>query len=179
MSRSLISCVWKGGQPVDQPLYFLQELEMLLYIRQRWSDYRLSWNSTDVSRIKVREHLLDKLWIPDIRMRNLKDAKRFHDFGGINMNLYSNGRIYYSQLWVCYFFMDTLIFSCYMQVMCRYLFLSRALVKLFCPMDLRKFPMDKQTCQLRFSSCKYRHYEWTVSNIANMIACCSRNNGSI
>ena len=71
---------------------------MLLYIRQKWYDYRLSWNSTDVSRIKVREHLLDKIWIPDIRMRNLKDAKRFQDFGGVNMNLHSNGKVYFSQL---------------------------------------------------------------------------------
>ena len=105
-----------------------RDLEMLLYIRQRWFDYRLSWNSTDVSRIKVREHLLHKIWIPDIRIRNLKDAKRFHDFGGVNMNLHSNGKIYFSQL---------------------------SLVKIACPMDLRKFPMDEQTCQLHFSSYAY------------------------
>jgi cytidylate kinase len=71
---------------------------MLLYIRQIWFDHRLSWNSTEFHRIKVREHFLDKIWIPDIRMRNMKDMKRFHDFGGINMNIHSNGRIYFSQL---------------------------------------------------------------------------------
>ena len=31
---------------------------------------------------------------------------------------------------------------------------SRALVKISCPMDLHKFPLDQQTCFLNFSSCK-------------------------
>ena len=75
-----------------------QELETLLYIRQTCFDYRLSWNSTEIHKIKVREHFLDKIWIPDIRMRNMKDVHRFNEFGGINLNLYSTGKIYFSQL---------------------------------------------------------------------------------
>ncbi|XP_028419262.1 gamma-aminobutyric acid receptor subunit gamma-2-like, partial [Dendronephthya gigantea] len=104
------------------------ELETLLYIRQTWHDYRLSWNATDLMKIKLREHFLDKLWLPDIRFRNMKDVKHFKDFGSINMNLYSDGRVYFSQL---------------------------ALVKVSCPMDLHNFPMDKQTCYLNLSSYAY------------------------
>ena len=69
---------------------------MTIFIRQTWYDYRLSWNST--KRLKVREHFLDKIWLPDVRIINLKDAKRFEGFGGVNMNIYPNGRIYFSQL---------------------------------------------------------------------------------
>ena len=69
---------------------------MILFIRQVWHDYRLSHNFSQ--KIKVREHLLDKIWLPDIRMSNLKDTKRFDGFGGINMNIYPSGKIYFSQL---------------------------------------------------------------------------------
>lgn len=69
---------------------------MILYVRQRWYDYRLSWNSS--KRIKVREHFVDKIWIPDLRIINLKEMKRFHISGGINMNLHPNGRVYFSQM---------------------------------------------------------------------------------
>ena len=71
---------------------------MMIFVRQVWFDYRLTWNSTAVTRIKVREHLLDKIWTPDIRLRNMKDVKRFQEFGGTNMNVYSDGKVYYSQL---------------------------------------------------------------------------------
>ena len=70
---------------------------MMIYIRQKWYDYRLSWNSS-VERIKVREHFLDKIWLPDIRIINMKDMKRFEGFGGINMNIHSSGLVYFSQL---------------------------------------------------------------------------------
>lgn len=71
---------------------------MILYIRLKWHDYRLRWNSTKMRRIKTREHLLDKIWIPDIRMGHVKDMKSFRRFGGVNMNLYRDGKVYYSQL---------------------------------------------------------------------------------
>ena len=69
---------------------------MILYVRQQWYDYRLSWNSS--KRIKVREHLLDKIWVPDFRIINLKEMKRFDISGGVNMNLHPNGRVYFSQV---------------------------------------------------------------------------------
>ena len=69
---------------------------MIIFIRQTWYDYRLSWNGT--KRIKVREHFLDNIWIPDVRIRNLKDIKRFPGLGGVNMNIHPDGRVYLSQL---------------------------------------------------------------------------------
>lgn len=76
------------------------EAEMLVYIRQTWYDYRLTWNSTEI--LKIREHFLDKIWLPDVRISNMKTAKRFEGFGGTNMNIHPNGKVYYSQLWVIY-----------------------------------------------------------------------------
>ncbi|XP_028391982.1 gamma-aminobutyric acid receptor subunit gamma-2-like [Dendronephthya gigantea] len=102
------------------------EAEMLVYIRQTWYDYRLAWNSTKT--LKIREHFLDKIWLPDVRISNLKEAKRFEGFGGTNMNIHPDGKVYYSQL---------------------------AWIKTSCPMDLHKFPMDQQTCFLNFSSFAY------------------------
>ncbi|XP_028392257.1 gamma-aminobutyric acid receptor alpha-like [Dendronephthya gigantea] len=103
------------------------EAELIIFIRQTWYDYRLSWNSTK-ERLKIREHFLDKIWLPDVRIVNLKDAKRFEGFGGVNMNIYRDGRIYFSQL---------------------------VHVMTSCPMDLHRFPMDRQTCFLNFSSFAY------------------------
>ncbi|CAB4035071.1 gamma-aminobutyric acid receptor alpha-like, partial [Paramuricea clavata] len=102
------------------------EAEMIIFIRQRWYDYRLSWNSTE--RLKIREHFLDKIWLPDVRIVNLKDARRFEGFGGVNMNIKPTGYIYFSQL---------------------------VHVTTSCPMDLHRFPMDRQTCFLHFSSFAY------------------------
>ncbi|CAB4037326.1 gamma-aminobutyric acid receptor subunit rho-3-like isoform X1 [Paramuricea clavata] len=110
------------------------ECELIIYIRQRWTDFRLSWNktyypaATPLKRLKVREHLLDKIWLPDIRITNLKEMNQFEKFGGINMNIHPSGTVYYSQL---------------------------ALIRIHCPMDLRNFPMDQQTCCLNFSSYAY------------------------
>ncbi|CAB4037702.1 gamma-aminobutyric acid receptor subunit alpha-2-like [Paramuricea clavata] len=53
---------------------------------------------------------------------------QFEKFGGINMNIYPSGRVYYSQL---------------------------ALIRIHCPMNLRNFPMDEQICFLNFSSYAY------------------------
>ena len=102
------------------------EAEMLIYIKQTWYDYRLSWNGT--RRLKIREHFLDKIWEPDVRIINLKEAKRFEGLGGVNMNIYPSGRVYFSQM---------------------------VLIKTICPMDLHSFPLDRQTCFLNFTSFAY------------------------
>lgn len=103
------------------------EAEMILYIRQKWNDYRLTWNSSIV-KLKVREHFMEKIWLPDFRIINLKEMKQFQISGGINMNIYPNGNIYLSQV---------------------------VLVKTSCPMDLHNFPLDKQSCFLNFSTFAY------------------------
>ena len=69
---------------------------MLIYIRQRWNDFRLSWNST-MKRLKMREYFLDKIWLPDVRIINMKDAKRFQGFGEVNIHIHPDGKVYFSQ----------------------------------------------------------------------------------
>ncbi|CAB4029526.1 gamma-aminobutyric acid receptor alpha-like, partial [Paramuricea clavata] len=103
------------------------EVEMLIYIRQRWYDFRLSWNST-MRRLKMREYFQDKIWLPDVRIINMKDAKRFQGFGEVNTHIHPDGKVYFSQT---------------------------VLVKTSCPMDLHTFPLDRQTCFLNFSSFAY------------------------
>lgn len=71
---------------------------MTIFIRQTWYDYRLTWNSTKSKRLKIREHFLDKIWLPDTRVVNLKNVKRFEGFGGTNMNIYPDGKVYFSHM---------------------------------------------------------------------------------
>ena len=50
-----------------------------------------------MKRLKMREYFLDKIWLPDVRIINMKDAKRFQGFGEVNIHIHPDGKVYFSQ----------------------------------------------------------------------------------
>ena len=54
-------------------------------------------------------------------------------------------------------FMSFLIYNC-AEIAESYFTLSRISLTLACPMNLKLYPMDRQTCSIRMASCKY--YDW-------------------
>ena len=51
-------------------------------------------------------------------------------------------------------FMSFLIYNC-AEIAESYFTLSRISLTLACPMNLKLYPMDRQTCSIRMASCKY------------------------
>ena len=108
---------------------FLQEYSMTVYLRQVWKDDRLQYNpSTYEKKIILDRRQFDRIWTPDLFVRNLK-AGVFHTITVPNrlLRLSPDGTILYSQ--------------------CLTLTLS-------CDMTMIKYPMDNQTCMIEFGSCK-------------------------
>ena len=72
----------------------MQEATVTMYLRQAWNDPRLTFDSSEVSRIRIFEW--DKIWIPDTFFRN--DLYSFvHDQTVPNrlMTVASNGNVWY------------------------------------------------------------------------------------
>ena len=41
---------------------------------------------------------MDKIWLPDVRIVNLKEVKSFAGFGGVNMNIQPSGKVCLNQM---------------------------------------------------------------------------------
>jgi len=109
------------------------------YLRQSWTDPRLAFGKLDVgfediASLTVGVDYLDKLWKPDTFFPNEKKSF-FHVATSHNsfLRIEPDGKVYTSQ---------------------------RLTVTATCPMDLRLFPMDTQTCKLEIES-----YGYTTSDI--------------
>ncbi|KAI0233351.1 Glycine receptor subunit alpha-2 [Lamellibrachia satsuma] len=100
------------------------------YLRQSWIDPRLQFtpvNGTD--QIHASYETVDLIWTPDVFFRNEKRAAFHHvTQPNILMRINSNGGVW---------------------------FVRKISAKLACPMDLQKYPMDKQTCPMMFESFGY------------------------
>ncbi|KAM7444361.1 hypothetical protein ABFA07_007030 [Porites harrisoni] len=103
------------------------EVTIVMFFRQHWTDPRLAYGpSLGIPKIKLLGNIVDQVWLPDtVFINDLSDAKPSEDF---LFELTENGRITYSH---------------------------RKSLRLYCPMDLRKFPMDKQVCEMEFESYSY------------------------
>ncbi|CAL1267167.1 unnamed protein product [Larinioides sclopetarius] len=95
--------------------------------RQSWVDDRLKYDQRGISYVSLSYP--EKLWIPDLFFSN-EDTGHFHNMITPNnlIRIYPDGTILYS---------------------------TRISLRLFCPMDLRNYPMDKQTCKLICASYAY------------------------
>ena len=103
---------------------------MTLYLRQVWKDERLAFRSENNKSITLNHRQFDRMWTPDVFIRNLK-AGVFHTITVPNrlIRLSHDGTILYSQ---------------------------RLTLTLACDMSFKNYPMDNQTCMIDLGSCKNR-----------------------
>lgn len=102
-----------------------------------WNDARLAygrllnWSPADPAPpfiLLVPDDPDQRIWMPDTFFQNEKNAQRHMiDKPNVLIRVYSNGDILYS---------------------------VRLSLTLSCPMSLREYPMDKQTCFIDLASCK-------------------------
>ncbi|XP_069597028.1 gamma-aminobutyric acid receptor subunit delta isoform X1 [Ranitomeya imitator] len=114
------------------------EYTMTVFLRQSWTDERLSYNHTNKT-LGFDSRFVEKLWIPDTFIVNAKSAW-FHDVTVENklIRLQPDGVILYS---------------------------SRITSTVSCDMDLTKYPLDEQECRLDLESYGYSAedilYNWS------------------
>ncbi|XP_046363512.2 glycine receptor subunit alpha-2-like [Haliotis rufescens] len=109
------------------------EFSASFFLRQSWRDHRLAYDDLNTS-VVISEKRLDSLWVPDLYFPQSKRESR-HDITipNVMIRLSPDGSILYSQ---------------------------RLSVTFDCHMDLVKFPMDKQTCQIDMES-----YSFTTDDL--------------
>ncbi|XP_027001148.2 glycine receptor subunit alpha-2 isoform X2 [Tachysurus fulvidraco] len=100
-----------------------------IFLRQKWNDPRLSYSEYPDSSLDLDPSMLDSIWKPDLFFANEKGAN-FHDVTTENklLRIFKDGTVLYS---------------------------IRLTLILSCPMDLKNFPMDVQTCIMQLESCKF------------------------
>ncbi|KAL2081679.1 hypothetical protein ACEWY4_023532 [Coilia grayii] len=110
-----------------------------IFLRQTWNDPRLSYSEYPDSSLDLDPSMLDSIWKPDLFFANEKGAN-FHDVTTDNklLRIFKDGTVLYS---------------------------IRLTLILSCPMDLKNFPMDVQTCTMQLESFGYTMndliFEWT------------------
>ncbi|XP_033624503.1 glycine receptor subunit alpha-3-like isoform X1 [Asterias rubens] len=115
-----------------------QDFTMTMFFREFWQDPRLKSNdTTSKSVVNFKGDRMSSIWTPDVFFLYEK-ASTFHDVTVDNrmIRLYPNGTVLMS---------------------------SRISVTLSCNMDLYKFPMDKQECQVIMMSYAYNSDEMTLN----------------
>ncbi|XP_060792715.1 glycine receptor subunit alpha-2 [Neoarius graeffei] len=109
-----------------------------IFLRQKWNDPRLSYSEYPDSSLDLDPSMLDSIWKPDLFFANEKGAN-FHDVTTENklLRIFKDGTVLYS---------------------------IRLTLILSCPMDLKNFPMDVQTCIMQLESFGYTMndliFEW-------------------
>ncbi|XP_075053096.1 glycine receptor subunit alpha-2 isoform X1 [Mixophyes fleayi] len=118
-----------------------------IFLRQQWNDPRLSYSEYPDDSLDLDPSMLDSIWKPDLFFANEKGAN-FHDVTTDNklLRIFKNGNVLYS---------------------------IRLTLILSCPMDLKNFPMDVQTCAMQLESFGYTMndliFEW-LSNSPVQVA---------
>ncbi|XP_068718638.1 neuronal acetylcholine receptor subunit alpha-7-like isoform X1 [Montipora capricornis] len=99
-----------------------------VWVRQYWTDSRLSWNKTEYDGISQVILNPDKAWLPDVILLN--SAERMTDERGAAARLVvsHNGNVSW---------------------------LNPMLFTSSCEIDITYFPLDDQTCHLKFASWSY------------------------
>merc|ERR1711892_942193 len=120
--------------PVDESL---QKFTFDCYFRQKWTDLRLVFNSTNLQELPMNWQFLSKIWRPDTYFLNGMNSY-LHKIAVPNrfIRIAPNGRISYSQ---------------------------RLTVSARCQMNLRKFPLDTQACPLEIGSFGFDDDDLTYS----------------
>ncbi|XP_061558104.1 LOW QUALITY PROTEIN: glycine receptor subunit alpha-2-like [Phycodurus eques] len=114
------------------------DYRMNVFLRQQWNDPRLAYKEYPDDSLDLDPSMLDSIWKPDLFFANEKGAN-FHDVTTDNtlLRIFQNGNVLYS---------------------------IRLTLTLSCPMDLKNFPMDSQTCIMQLESFGYTMndliFEW-------------------
>lgn len=122
------------------------DYSMDCYFRQYWRDKRLSFHSSFKS-LSLSIKMLERIWRPDTYFYNGKHS-HIHTITVPNklLRLTQDGDILYSM---------------------------RLTIKASCPMELRNFPMDRQSCPLILGSYAYTNqqlvYEWQNEESVNFV----------
>uniref|UniRef100_A0A4W3H9M2 Glycine receptor, alpha 3 n=1 Tax=Callorhinchus milii TaxID=7868 RepID=A0A4W3H9M2_CALMI len=109
-----------------------------IFLRQQWNDPRLAYSEYPDDSLDLDPSMLDSIWKPDLFFANEKGAN-FHEVTTDNklLRIFKNGNVLYS---------------------------IRLTLILSCPMDLKNFPMDVQTCIMQLESFGYTMndliFEW-------------------
>ncbi|XP_013363976.1 PREDICTED: glycine receptor subunit alpha-4 isoform X2 [Chinchilla lanigera] len=100
-----------------------------VFLRQQWNDPRLAYQEYPDDSLDLDPSMLDSIWKPDLFFANEKGAN-FHEVTTDNklLRIFKNGNVLYS---------------------------IRLTLILSCPMDLKNFPMDIQTCTMQLESWKF------------------------
>uniref|UniRef100_A0A671MYC2 Glycine receptor subunit alpha-4-like n=1 Tax=Sinocyclocheilus anshuiensis TaxID=1608454 RepID=A0A671MYC2_9TELE len=100
-----------------------------IFLRQQWNDPRLVYKEYPDDSLDLDPSMLDSIWKPDLFFANEKGAN-FHEVTTDNklLRIFQNGNVLYS---------------------------IRLTLILSCPMDLKNFPMDTQTCTMQLESFGY------------------------
>lgn len=106
--------------------------------REQWVDSRLKYDNMDGAIHYLTLTDPDKIWKPDLFFRNEKEG-HFHEIimPNVLLRIHPNGEVLYS---------------------------IRISLVLSCPMDLKYYPLDRQSCEISMASCESvficRHVEW-------------------
>ncbi|XP_046568441.1 glycine receptor subunit alpha-2-like [Haliotis rubra] len=101
------------------------EFSASFFLRQSWRDHRLAYDDLNSS-IVISEKRLDSLWVPDLYFpQSKRESRHVITIPNVMIRLSPDGSVLYSQ---------------------------RLSVTFDCHMDLHKFPLDKQTCQVDMES---------------------------
>ncbi|XP_004545847.1 glycine receptor, alpha 4a isoform X1 [Maylandia zebra] len=113
-----------------------------VFLRQKWNDPRLAYSEYPDDSLDLDPSMLDSIWKPDLFFANEKGAN-FHEVTTDNklLRIFQDGSVLYS---------------------------IRLTLTLSCPMDLKNFPMDIQTCTMQLESFGYTMndliFEWLSEN---------------
>ncbi|CAB1418300.1 unnamed protein product [Pleuronectes platessa] len=105
-----------------------------VFLRQKWNDPRLAYSEYPDDSLDLDPSMLDSIWKPDLFFANEKGAN-FHEVTTDNklLRIFQDGSVLYS---------------------------IRLTLILSCPMDLKNFPMDIQTCTMQLESLTKRDGYW-------------------
>ncbi|XP_054899676.1 glycine receptor, alpha 4b isoform X3 [Poeciliopsis prolifica] len=127
------------GPPVNVTCnIFINSFGSITETTMQWNDPRLAYKEYPDDSLDLDPSMLDSIWKPDLFFANEKGAN-FHEVTTDNklLRIFQDGNVLYS---------------------------IRLTLTLSCPMDLKNFPMDSQTCIMQLESFGYTMndliFEW-------------------
>jgi len=100
-------------------------LDVDAWMRMSWTDENLRWNHSEFQGLDQIHFGPDELWKPDIFLYNNADSESVHKYSGTQLLVFPDGKV----LWV-----------------------PPAKLRSFCKINLKMWPLDIQTCTMKFGS---------------------------